>query len=142
MFSITVDLDDSLVDPIYEHVHHGRCFMLFEQARLALLKDMGMPNEMLLQRGEVLVITRAEASYLREVRGSKVTVTCDEALLNGRELVIYQRILNEKEKVAVRARIVSVFMDMGTRRGLNIPQDFLEAFRELEIFRDRIGADL
>jgi len=141
MFSITIDLDETLVDPIYDHVHHGRCFMLFEQARLALLKQMDMPNEMLMQRGEVLVITRAEASYLREVRGSKVTVTCDEARLEGRELVIYQRILNEKEKVAVSARIVSVFMDMRTRRGLPLPQDFLEAYRALTIFRNRIGSE-
>jgi acyl-CoA thioesterase FadM len=135
MFSITVPLNDTLVDPIYEHVHHGRCFFLLEQGRLALLKEIGMPNELLMERGEVLVITRVEASYLREVRGAHVTVTCDQALIDGREFVIYQRIMNERNKVAVSARIVSVFMDINSRRGITPPEDFVNAYRAMSIFK-------
>jgi acyl-CoA thioesterase FadM len=36
--------------------------------------------------------------------------------------------VNERGKVAVEARIESVFMDMNTRRGIVPPEGFVEAF--------------
>ncbi len=134
MFSVTIPLAGDWIEPIYEHVHHGRSFFLFERARLALLESMGMPNEALMGRGQVLVITKVEAAYKREVKGAFVTVTCDKAGLAGRGLVIHQRILNEKGKVAVEAVIESVFMDTNTKRGMWPPDDFLKAYRSLQIF--------
>jgi acyl-CoA thioesterase FadM len=97
---------------------------------------MGMPNDALMQRGQVLVITKVEAAYKREVKGESVTVTCDKARLDGRGLVIHQRILNEKGKAAVEAVIESVFMDMNTKRGMFPPEDFLKAYRSLAIFSE------
>jgi YbgC/YbaW family acyl-CoA thioester hydrolase len=134
MVSIKVDIDDTWVEPVYEHVHHGRCLSLFEQARCALLEHIGFPNEALLQEGKVLVITSVQATYKREVKRGVATITCDRVDLDGRTLVIYQRLLNERGKVAVEARIESVFMDNATRRGMNPPDDFLEGFLQ---FRDR-----
>lgn len=128
MVSITVDIDDSWVEPIYEHVHHGRCFSLFERARLALLEHIGFPNDQLLAEGKVLVITRVSAEYKREVKRGFVQVTCDSVSLQGRSLVIQQRIINERGKVAVEATVESMFMDGKTRRGINPPEDFLAAF--------------
>jgi YbgC/YbaW family acyl-CoA thioester hydrolase len=128
MVSITINIDDSWVEPIYEHVHHGKCLSLFEQARCALLDHIGFPNDALLEDGKVLVITSVQAAYKREVKRGKVTVTCDRVDLNGRALVIHQRILNERGKVAVEAVVESVFMDNSTRRGMTPPEDFLTAF--------------
>ncbi len=136
MFSLTIPLTGDWIEPIYEHVHHGRSFFLLERARLALLESMGMPNEMLMGRGQVLVISKVEAAYKREVKGEVVTVTCDKASLAGRGLVIFQRILNEKGKVAVEAVIESVFMDTNTKRGMSPPDDFLKAYRSLQIFSE------
>jgi YbgC/YbaW family acyl-CoA thioester hydrolase len=128
MVSITVDIDDTWVEPVYEHVHHGRCLSLFEQARNALLAHIGFPNEDLVSQGKVPVITKVEATYKREVKRGVATITCDRVELDGRTLVIHQRLLNERGKVAVEARIESVFMDNETRRGMNPPEDFLKAF--------------
>jgi YbgC/YbaW family acyl-CoA thioester hydrolase len=136
MFSLSISLAGDWVDPVYQHVHHGRIFYLFEQARLALLETMGMPNAELMARGQVLVISKVQSAYKREVKGESVTVTCDKATLEGRGLVLHQRILNEKGKVAVEAVIESVFMDIVTKRGLFPPEDFLRAYRSLDIFSE------
>jgi len=128
MFSIQIELDDQWVAPVYEHVHHGRCFYLLEQARVAYMERIGFPNDVLLSRGQAAVITAVSAQYKREVKRGVVTVTCEDLELQGKTLVIGQKILNERGKVAVEARIESVFMDMTTRRAIAPPEGFAEAF--------------
>lgn len=130
MFSIELDIDDSWVTPVYDHVHHGRCFYAFEQARVALLEHIGFPNQELLDQGKVLVITAVSAQYKREVKQGRVTVTCERPSLEGRTIVLHQRLLNQRGKVAVEARIESAFMDMTTRRGMAPPEDFVRGFLE------------
>ena len=128
MFSIKIELDDEWVAPVYDHVHHGRCFYLLEQARVAYMDRIGFPNDVLLSRGQAAVITAVAAEYKREVKRGLVTVTCDDLALDGKTLIIGQKILNERGKVAVEARIESVFMDMNTRRGILPPEGFIDAF--------------
>lgn len=128
MFSIQVELDDAWVAPVYDHVHHGRCFFLLEHARVAYMAHIGFPNDVLLARGQAAVITAVAAQYKREVKRGKVTVTCEDVTVEGKTLIIGQKILNERGKVAVEARIESVFMDMNTRRGMMPPEGFIEAF--------------
>lgn len=128
MLSITVDIDDSWVEPVYEHVHHGRCFSLFERARLALLERIGFPNDALMAEGKVLVITKVEASYKREVKRGLAQVTCTALETRDRSLIIHQQIINERGKVAVEAVVESMFMDVHSRRGMYPPADFLDAF--------------
>lgn len=128
MHSLTFDIPTDWIEPVYEHVHHGQYFRIFEQGRLSLLRAIGFPNEELLAQGKALVITRVEACYKREVKGGQVTVTCEEPSLAGRTLVVRQKILNERGKVAVEAVVESMFMDMTTRRGMDVPKDFTEAF--------------
>ena len=43
-------------------------------------------------------------------------------------LIIYQTLLNERGKPAVELVIESVFMDTETRRAMELPADFLQAF--------------
>ncbi len=128
MIAISIEIDDDWITPVYDHVHHGRCFSLFEEARLELLRVIGFPNEQLLREGKVLVITKVAAEYKREVKRGSVQVTCDSVELRDRSLVIHQRILNRLGKVAVQASVESMFMSMETRRGMQPPDDFLAAF--------------
>ena len=129
MFSINVTIDDSWVEPVYNHVHHGRSLSLFEQARCALLSHIGFPNEKLLEEGKALVITKVTASYKREIKRGEATVTCDRAEVRDRTLVMHQTLLNERGKPAVELVIESVFMDINSRRGMEPPADFLKAFQ-------------
>lgn len=135
MVAIGIELDDDWITPVYDHVHHGRCFSLFEEARLELLRVIGFPNDQLLREGKVLVITKVSAEYKREVKRGLVQVTCDAVELRDRSLIIHQRILNQLGKVAVEATVESMFMNMTTRRGMHPPADFLEAFLRFEARR-------
>jgi YbgC/YbaW family acyl-CoA thioester hydrolase len=128
MFSIEIELGDTWVAPVYDHVHHGHCFFLLEQARTAYMDRIGFPNDLLLSRGQAAVITAVAAKYKREVKRGRVSVTCEDLRVEGKTLIIGQRILNERGKVAVEATIESVFMDMTTRRGIMPPEGFIEAF--------------
>jgi len=128
MFAIEIELDDEWVAPVYDHVHHGRCFYLLEQARVAYMDHIGFPNDLLLSRGQAAVITAVAAQYKREVKRGRVSVTCEDLKVDGKTLIIGQKILNERGKVAVEARIESVFMDMNTRRGIIPPEGFIDAF--------------
>lgn len=128
MFSITVEIDDAWIEPVYDHVHHGRSLSLFEQARCALLEHIGFPNDKLLAEGKALVITKVTASYKREIKRGIATVTCDRAEVRDWTLVIQQTLLNERGKPAVELVIESVFMDVKSRRGMEPPLEFLKAF--------------
>ena len=128
MFSIQIEVGAELVDLVYAHVHHGRCFELLERARLAYMAQIGFPNQMLLDRGQMPVITSVSAQYKREVKRGMVTVTCDRVEVSGKSLRVWQRILNERGKIAVEAVIESVFMDARTRRAIMPPEGFIESF--------------
>jgi acyl-CoA thioesterase FadM len=92
------------------------------------MAHIGFPNDALLARRQAAVITAVAAQYKREVKRGRVTVTCENLKVDGKTLIIGQKILNERGKVAVEARIESVFMDMNTRRGIMPPEGFVEAF--------------
>ena len=133
MFSIPIEIDDTWITPIYNHVHHGTCFSLFEQARVALIREMGFSYESLLAEGKALVITSVQCQYKREVLKGGVTVTCDQGEIRGRNLILRQRIINSKGKEAVLAVVDSVFMDIQTRRGMEPPPEFSAAFVRLAL---------
>lgn len=127
MFSITIMVGGDLVEPVYDHVHHGRCFSILEQARCAMLESIGFPNEQLIREGKVLVITRVDVAYKREVKAGDATVTCEDIRYDDRTIIMRQRIINSRGKTAVEGEVHSMFMDMHSRRGMEAPSDFLTA---------------
>ena len=129
MFSIQIKVDDSWITPVYEHVHHGRMLSMFEDARLALVDAIGFPNDQLIREGKVLVITKADVAYKREVKRGTVQVTCDSVDIEDRTITLTQRIINDRQKVAVEAQMSLMFMDSETRRGMLPPSDFSRALK-------------
>jgi acyl-CoA thioesterase FadM len=129
MFSLQIEIPPELIAPVYDHVHHGNAFFFLEQGRVALMDQLGVPCQGYLDRGLGLVIGSVQAHYKRELKGGRITVTCDRLEVQGRSIIIYQRILNSKGKTAVEAVIESVFMDIQARRGISPPEEFLEAVK-------------
>lgn len=127
MFSIKVVIDDGWIAPVYEHVHHGTCLSLLEQSRAAFVAAIGFPNEELLRQGKVIVVTRVDMSYKREVKRGEVLATCDSVACEGRTIRIHQRVINNRGKAAIEGVVELMFMDIETRRGMDIPADFLQA---------------
>jgi acyl-CoA thioesterase FadM len=126
-FSIEIEIDDDWIAPVYDHVHHGRAMSLLERGREGLLERIGFPNAQLLQEGKVIVVTRVDVAYRRELKRGVVRVTCEESSCDGRTMKIRQKILNERGKVAVEGVVELMFMDAGTKRGMNPPEDFIRA---------------
>jgi YbgC/YbaW family acyl-CoA thioester hydrolase len=127
MFSIDFKVDPSWIAAEYDHVHHGRILSLFEQARADFVASIGFPNDELMRAGKVLVIVGVDAVYKREVKLGTVKVTCDSVEVVSRVIKIRQRILNERDKVAVEGTFSLMFMDATTRRGMQPPEDFTQA---------------
>lgn len=130
MFSIEIETPAEWVEPVYDHVHHSRCFYLFERARGALLDALGLPYEGYLKCGLGAVVGSVQATYKRELKGGLLTVTCDRVEQQGRSVIFHQRVLNPKGKVAIEARIELVFMDFAARRGVNPPAELMVALTE------------
>jgi acyl-CoA thioesterase FadM len=127
MFSITIVIDDEWIAPVYDHVHHGRCLSLLEQSRTAFVAAVGFPNEQLLREGKVIVVTRVDMAYKREVKRGEVQATCDRVECEGRTIRIHQRLVNSRGKTAIEGVVELMFMDIASRRGMDIPADFLAA---------------
>jgi thioesterase-3 len=127
MFSISVFVNDEWISPVYDHVHHGKMLSLFELARLGFVESIGFPNDQLIAQGKLLVVTGVTVSYKREVKRGSISVTCDRVSVDARTIRIAQRIVNERNKVAVEAQVSLMFMDPVARRGIDVPGDFRDA---------------
>jgi YbgC/YbaW family acyl-CoA thioester hydrolase len=129
MFSIDFNIDQSWIATEYSHVHHGRILSIFEHARGEFVASIGFPNDQLMREGKVLVITEVAAVYKREVKLGVVKVTCDSVEIDNRTIKMHQRIINDRDKVAVEGTFSLMFMDASTRRGMNPPEDFVQAVK-------------
>ncbi len=127
IFHHPLEIDIGLVDRVYKHVHHADILKLLETARLEMLKAIGKPSEYYLNQGLFLVIAKIEVEYLREVKGGRLAVICEDIEIKGKSILIGQKLLNERGKIAVRAKVESVFLSGSLQRAIVPPGDFLEA---------------
>ena len=127
-YSISLEIPAEDLVLGYDHVHHATAVSYLERARLAYLETIGHPNESLLARNLFLVITEIQLRYMRELKGGKIEVTCENPRLEGKRVVVDQRVLNNRGKVAVDAVVKSAFMDGETKRAIVVPDFFLQDF--------------
>jgi YbgC/YbaW family acyl-CoA thioester hydrolase len=132
MFQLALTIEESVLDSVYRHVHHARAFYFLEQARLKFLEAVGHPSESYMQQGLFWVIASVSAEYKRELRAGPVTITCERPHIDGKRLVLQQRILNERGKVAVTAEAVSMLLSKQTGRSAQIPKELARAVREYQ----------
>lgn len=128
MFSITLQLTPSDIEPLYNHVHHAHSLRFLERSRLACLEAVGVPNEGLIARNLFLVITDIQVVYKRELTTGEITVTCENPRIEGKRILLDQKILNPRSKVAIEAVVASAFLSGETRRSIVPPDFFTERF--------------
>lgn len=128
MYEFPYEITADSIQSEYRHVHHADALRLMERGRLDLLAQMGFPNQSLIAQDLFLVITSISVAYRRELFAGPVFVQCHSLRIDGRDLIIEQRILNARKKVAVEATVLSCFMSGSTRRAMLPPADFAEAF--------------
>ena len=129
MFYIEIPVRQNDLEPIYEHLNHGRVFGLFEQARLQMLIEMGLPQALLLSRGEFLVVSALGVEYLREIKGETYKVSCQDGKIERRKVArIHQDIINSRGKICVSADIELMLIDKKIGRSAAFPEDFVSKF--------------
>lgn len=141
MFQLSITIQDNDLDSVYQHVHHARALYFLERARLGFLEAVGYPTESYMRQGLFWVIASISAQYKRELRAGPITVTCERPQIDGKRLVLEQRILNERGKVAVEGQAVSMLLSKATGRSAQIPEEFALAVKEFEAkFQVRSGS--
>ena len=127
MFQIDLTINNSDLEPGYNHVNHALSLTFMEKGRLKFLESIGFPNEGFYSNGIFLVVTNIQVRYLREVFAETVNVTVDSAEIDGKDLILTQRILNKKNKECVTAVITFRFVDGARKRSIPVPNDFFNA---------------
>ncbi|NLF26019.1 MAG: acyl-CoA thioesterase [Deltaproteobacteria bacterium] len=128
MFEIEAQVTPDHITPPYNHVHHATVLSFLESARVEFLKYVGFPNDEFLAKGLFMVITGITVRYKREVVVGQIRVTCENPRIQGKLVLIEQRIFNSKGKVALEALVESQFLDKSAGRAVKVPDDFRAAF--------------
>ena len=127
MLQMSYEVKASEVDDVYKHVDHSRIIKILEIARLQLLAELNHSSDSLIAQGIFPVISGFHISYEREVVLETVTLTCDRFEKRGKALLVHQRILNGRGKVAVEAVAESMFVNGATKRAIEIPPTLIAA---------------
>lgn len=116
------------IEPRYKHVHHAKALHFLEECRVAYLDKIGCPLESYLSQQLFLVITRIDAQYKREIRSGPITITCENPAIEGKRVSLTQRILNDKGKECMVAKVEFAFLSGATGRSIIPPHDFMQRF--------------
>lgn len=127
-FNYSYLIKQSDLIPPSNHVHHARTLELLEQARLAFLDAIGYPFSKLADQGILLVITRIEIDYQRELLGGEIRVTCEQPSIKLKRLSLLQRVINPNAKEAICASIQFACLSTSLRRAVDAPKEFKERF--------------
>ena len=110
MFEIECVISSEDVIPPYNHVHHAKILEYLEQARVEYLDHIGFPLDDYLKRGIFIVLINLNVEYKREVLQGAFKVTCQDAKLEKKSLIVTQRVINPKGKLAVEAEVTLKFV--------------------------------
>ena len=111
---------------VFKHLHHADILRLLEQCRYAKMEVRGAANESFLRRGELLVLSRIDVRFLREVTPGRIRISCGPFTTSGKFIRCKQKILNSMGKSAVEAEVEQVFMSAVTKRGIEPPAEFMK----------------
>ena len=127
MFKYTEQIDSSELEKTYNHLHHAKIFCLLERARLEFLVDLGIPQETLIEQDCLLVLSRCDVQFLRELKDEEVIATVEVLERKGDSgFVLKQELYKKPRRIAVRADIELVAMSSKTRRRRALPQELEE----------------
>ena len=128
VFTHPLEVTTEDVDAEYKHVHHARSLRFMELARLAYIESVGCPNESLIAQGVFIVIAEISVAYKRELFAGPIVVTCESPHIDGKAILIHQRIINERGKVCVEASFDLRLLCGATKRSVPPHPDFAARF--------------
>lgn len=129
MYQYTYIVGENDLQPDYFHVHHARSLLFLEQARVRFMQDIGCPHPSLIAQGIFSVVASLSIRYKRELLAGEIKVTCEDLKIEGRSLVVRQRIFNQKGKEVIDAQVEIMFLRSVTKRAGEVPEKIVEALQ-------------
>lgn len=112
--------------------HHSRYFVWLEEARHALLREMGLSYRDMEENGLFFPIIDAKCRYLISVKMDDLIRIRPKILKANRRLIkIGYTIVNEKDQTVAEAETTNIAVN-GQRQVISIPQKYLDFLRTLQ----------
>jgi len=110
------------------YVHHSNYALYLEQARMDLFSSNGLDIRALEKEGVILPLVRMEIRYLEPLHfGDQISVETRLNTGNKIMLELNYRILNQNQKLVVRAKTALVFADKDSGKLIPDAHQYLEA---------------
>ena len=112
-------------------VHHSNYIRYFECGRTAMLKELGLPIEVIENAGVMLPVVEVECRYKKPAKlGDQLRIVSIVDELPRAKMVIRSEIYNQKEELCCTGAVTIGFIDSQSRRPVRCPESFLAVFRE------------
>ncbi|MBR3302991.1 MAG: acyl-CoA thioesterase [Bacteroidales bacterium] len=108
-------------------VHHSNYLRYFECGRNQMMKELGIPIEVLERAGVMLPVVKVEICYKAPAYmgdSLKIVTTVNREPLA--KIVLEQQIFNQKDELICYGAVTVGFIDSVTRRPVRVPQLFAE----------------
>lgn len=107
-------------------VYHGNYAQYFEIGRVEWLRNQGVSYKELEENGIMLPVVSLSMNYKKPAfYDEELTVVTTLKYLGGAKIEFEYEILNQKQELLTTAHTVLVFVDMKTKRPIQVPT-FLE----------------
>jgi len=108
------------------YVHHSHYALYLEEARMELLKKMGIDCAQLEREGVIMPVAEMRTRYSRPLRFGD-TITVEAEILSPRKssLEFQYRIYNQDNKLVSRSRTTLVFADKESGKLLSNSQQYI-----------------
>jgi YbgC/YbaW family acyl-CoA thioester hydrolase len=125
---IAITVDASELDPQYQHLHHSKYCLLFEQGRTSLMKKAGLPLPEVIAEGLFPVVTQLSIAYLREVKSGDYYVATTVSEIRWKVIVFEQLITDPRGKEIAQATVQCMILNKSAGRATAIPEDWKAKF--------------
>ncbi|RMD85875.1 MAG: acyl-CoA thioesterase [Candidatus Dadabacteria bacterium] len=116
------------VDNSYRHMHHAEILKPLEKARKELFESRGISLQKLMEEGTFPVVSKIEIEYLREIREGRYNIVSEVVEISRKELCIEQKIYNDKNKIATKAKVFLRFLRAGYPLSAPVPEAVSNSF--------------
>lgn len=117
------------LEEVYNHVHHAESLKFLESGRVSFLNKVGSSMETLISSGIYPVVRAIEVEYLREIKAGEVLVKTSVDKVTVRSVVFDQELHNERGKIAIKAKVVCMFLYKDLGRAGEVPMNLI-TFRD------------
>ena len=115
-------------------VYHGNYSLYFEQGRIELFREIGLPYKEMEERGIMLPVNELNVRYLKPAYYDDLlkVETIINAIPLGARFRFDYKIWNQKEELLTIGFAVLAFVDMKTKRPIRCPEYISEHLQKFQ----------